>query len=413
MMLKVENLNVYYGSIHAIKDLSFEVNEGEIVSLIGANGAGKTTTLHSIQGLLKAASGNVTFMDKNINGLSADKVVRLGLGQVPEGRRVFQELTVEENLRLGAFSVKDKQFIADEYARVMELFPRLKERRKQQAGTLSGGEQQMLAMGRALMGKPKMLLMDEPSMGLAPILVKDIFSIIKECNKDGVTILLVEQNANMALSISDRIAVMNKGEILQVGTPAEVYESPADSFVADFIGENNFFDGVVTEIIDKEFAKLHNEKLGSLVFEMDKPVKVGDKVNLEKSITLATPLGGHLVTGDVDCEGKVVSITPEGIAKIYEIEIERKYMKYIVEKGRVTLDGASLTVMKLGDTTFGVSLIPHTQEMITLGKKKVGDYINVETDLIGKYIERFMKFQDEPSEKKEGITMEFLLKNGF
>ena len=129
--------------------------------------------------------------------------------------------------------------------------------------------------------------------------------------------------------------------------------------------------------------------------------------------SLATPLGGHLVTGDVDCEGKVVSITPEGIAKIYEIEIERKYMKYIVEKGRVTLDGASLTVMKLGDTTFGVSLIPHTQEMITLGKRRVGDYINVETDLIGKYIERFMKFQDEPSEKKEGITMEFLLKNGF
>lgn len=144
-----------------------------------------------------------------------------------------------------------------------------------------------------------------------------------------------------------------------------------------------------------------------------KRLKVGDKVNLEKSITLATPLGGHLVTGDVDCEGKVVSITPEGIAKIYEIEIERKYMKYIVEKGRVTLDGASLTVMKLRDTTFGVSLIPHTQEMITLGKRRVGDYINVETDLIGKYIERFMKFQDEPSEKKEGITMEFLLKNGF
>lgn len=144
-----------------------------------------------------------------------------------------------------------------------------------------------------------------------------------------------------------------------------------------------------------------------------KRLKVGDRVNLEKSITLATPLGGHLVTGDVDCEGKVVAITPEGIAKIYEIEIDRKYMKYIVEKGRVTLDGASLTVMKLRDTTFGVSLIPHTQEMITLGKRRVGDYINVETDLIGKYIERFMKFQDEPSEKKEGITMEFLMKNGF
>ena len=144
-----------------------------------------------------------------------------------------------------------------------------------------------------------------------------------------------------------------------------------------------------------------------------KRLKVGDRVNLEKSITLATPLGGHLVTGDVDCEGKVVAITPEGIAKIYEIEIDRKYMKYIVEKGRLTVDGPSLTVMKLGYTTFGVSLIPHTQEMITLGKRRVGDYINVETDLIGKYIERFMKFQDEPSEKKEGITMEFLMKNGF
>ena len=217
MMLKVENLNVYYGSIHAIKDLSFEVNEGEIVSLIGANGAGKTTTLHSIQGLLKAASGNVTFMDKNINGLSADKVVRLGLGQVPEGRRVFQELTVEENLRLGAFSVKDKQFIADEYARVMELFPRLKERRKQQAGTLSGGEQQMLAMGRALMSKPKIILMDEPSMGLSPIFVNEIFDIIKEVSESGTTVLLVEQNAKKALSIADRAYVLETGSITLEG----------------------------------------------------------------------------------------------------------------------------------------------------------------------------------------------------
>ena len=217
MMLKVENLNVYYGSIHAIKDLSFEVNEGEIVSLIGANGAGKTTTLHSIQGLLKAASGNVTFMDKNINGLSADKVVRLGLGQVPEGRRVFQELTVEENLRLGAFSVKDKQFIADEYARVMELFPRLKERRKQQAGTLSGGEQQMLAMGRALMSHPKIILMDEPSMGLSPIFVNEIFEIIKKVSAAGTTVLLVEQNAKKALSIADRAYVLETGKIILQG----------------------------------------------------------------------------------------------------------------------------------------------------------------------------------------------------
>ena len=217
MMLKVENLNVYYGSIHAIKDLSFEVNEGEIVSLIGANGAGKTTTLHSIQGLLKAASGNVTFMDKNINGLSADKVVRLGLGQVPEGRRVFQELTVEENLRLGAFSVKDKQFITDEYARVMELFPRLKERRKQQAGTLSGGEQQMLAMGRALMSHPKIILMDEPSMGLSPIFVNEIFEIIKKVSAAGTTVLLVEQNAKKALSIADRAYVLETGKIILQG----------------------------------------------------------------------------------------------------------------------------------------------------------------------------------------------------
>ncbi len=144
-----------------------------------------------------------------------------------------------------------------------------------------------------------------------------------------------------------------------------------------------------------------------------KRLKAGDKVNLEKSITLSTPLGGHLVTGDVDCEGRIVSITPEGIAKIYEIEMERKYMKYVVEKGRVTLDGASLTVMRLGENSFGVSLIPHTQEMITLGRKKVGDYINIETDLIGKYIERLMKFQDDTKDNSRGITMEFLLKNGF
>lgn len=216
-MLKINNLNVHYGAIHAIKDISFDVKEGEIVSLIGANGAGKTTTLHSISGLLKATSGEVTFMDKNISKMTADKIMRLGLGHVPEGRRVFQELSVHENLMLGAFSVDDKDFIKKEYERVMELFPRLGERRKQLAGTLSGGEQQMLAMGRALMGKPKMLLMDEPSMGLAPILVKDIFSIIKECNKDGVTILLVEQNANMALSISDRAYVLETGKIVMSG----------------------------------------------------------------------------------------------------------------------------------------------------------------------------------------------------
>ncbi len=221
-MLKVKNLDVYYGAIHAIKDISFEVKEGEIVSLIGANGAGKTTTLHSISGLLKSQNGEVTFIDKSITKMTADKIMRLGLGHVPEGRRVFQELSVHENLMLGAFSVNDKDYIKKEYNRVMELFPRLGERRKQLAGTLSGGEQQMLAIGRALMGKPKMLLMDEPSMGLAPILVKDIFSIIKECNNDGVTILLVEQNANMALSISDRAYVLETGKIVMSGDAKEL-----------------------------------------------------------------------------------------------------------------------------------------------------------------------------------------------
>ena len=217
-MLKVENLNVHYGAIHAIKGISFQVDEGEIVSLIGANGAGKTTTLHSVSGLIRASGGSVSFMDKPLNGLSADKVMKLGLGHVPEGRRVFQDLSVQENLELGAFTIKDKEFIRKEYKRVMELFPRLDERRKQLAGTLSGGEQQMLAIGRALMGHPKMLLMDEPSMGLAPILVKEIFNIIKECNNDGVTILLVEQNANMALSISDRAYVLETGKIVKSDT---------------------------------------------------------------------------------------------------------------------------------------------------------------------------------------------------
>ena len=216
-LLKVNDLNVHYGAIHAIKGISFEVNEGEIVSLIGANGAGKTTTLHSISGLLKSSGGSVEFMNKNITGLTADKIVRFGVGHVPEGRRVFQELTVHENLELGAFAVKDKVFIKNEYERVMELFPRLKERRKQLAGTLSGGEQQMLAMGRALMSNPKMLLLDEPSMGLAPIIVKDIFEIIKSCNDEGMTVLLVEQNAKMALSISNRAYVLETGKIVMSG----------------------------------------------------------------------------------------------------------------------------------------------------------------------------------------------------
>ncbi len=221
-MLKVNDLNVYYGMIHAIKGISFNVEEGEIVSLIGANGAGKTTTLHAVSGLIKAASGSTEFMGRNINNMTADKIVRLGLGHVPEGRRVFQELTVDENLDMGAYAVKDKNVIKREYERVMETFPRLKERRKQLAGTLSGGEQQMLAIGRALMSHPKMLLLDEPSMGLAPIIVMEIFDIIQTCNKEGMTILLVEQNAKMALSISDRAYVLETGNIVMEGKASDL-----------------------------------------------------------------------------------------------------------------------------------------------------------------------------------------------
>lgn len=213
-MLKVNDLQVYYGAIHAIKGISFEVNEGEIVSLIGANGAGKTTTLHAVSGLLKPTSGEVSFLSSKIENLSADKIVKKGIAHVPEGRRVFSKLSVQENLELGAFLINDKKFIKEEYERVLTLFPRLKERLKQVAGTLSGGEQQMLAIGRALMSKPKMLLMDEPSMGLAPILVKEIFEIIKECNKNGMTILLVEQNAKMALNISHRAYVLETGKVV-------------------------------------------------------------------------------------------------------------------------------------------------------------------------------------------------------
>ena len=213
-MLKVNDLQVYYGAIHAIKGITFDVNEGEIVSLIGANGAGKTTTLHAVSGLLKPTSGEVSFLSSKIDNLSADKIVRKGIAHVPEGRRGFSQLSVQENLELGSFLVKDKNFIKNEYERVLTLFPRLKERLKQMAGTLSGGEQQMLAIGRALMSNPKMLLMDEPSMGLAPILVKEIFEIIKECNKQGMTILLVEQNAKMALNISHRAYVLETGKVV-------------------------------------------------------------------------------------------------------------------------------------------------------------------------------------------------------
>lgn len=220
-MLKVDDLHVYYGSIHAIKGISFEVNEGEIVTLIGANGAGKSTTLNTITGLLKPRSGSVTFEDKNIVGMPAHKVVSQGMALCPEGRRVFLQMTVQENLEMGGFSRPDSE-IAASLEDVYERFPRLKERYKQVAGTLSGGEQQMLAMGRALMSKPKLLMLDEPSMGLAPILVEQIFGIVKELHKAGTTILLVEQNAQMALSVADRAYVLETGTISMNGKASEL-----------------------------------------------------------------------------------------------------------------------------------------------------------------------------------------------
>ena len=225
-MLKVNDINVYYGAIHAIKGVSFEVNDGEIVTLIGANGAGKSTTLQTISGLLHTRTGSIEFMGKNILGVPPHKVVAHGLAQVPEGRRVFLQMTVEENLEMGAFTRPNSE-IEGGIADVYERFPRLKERRRQIAGTLSGGEQQMLAMGRALMSKPKLLMLDEPSMGLAPILVEQIFDIIQELNKAGVTVLLVEQNAQMALSIAHRGYVLETGKIVATGTGAELLEDEA------------------------------------------------------------------------------------------------------------------------------------------------------------------------------------------
>ncbi|MBR5485776.1 MAG: ABC transporter ATP-binding protein [Oscillospiraceae bacterium] len=221
-MLKVNNLNVSYGAIHAIHDVSLEVKQGEIVSLIGANGAGKTTTLHTISGMKKATSGEVLFEGKNLLTTDCHKILGLGMAHVPEGRRIFAQLTVEENLQMGAFIRNDKEAIEEDIQDIYRRFPRLKERRLQYAGTLSGGEQQMLAIGRALMGKPRLLLMDEPSMGLSPLLVKEIFKIIQEVNKDGMTILLVEQNAKMALSIANRAYVLETGRVSMEGDAKEL-----------------------------------------------------------------------------------------------------------------------------------------------------------------------------------------------
>ena len=215
-LLKITNLNVYYGAIHAIKGIDLEVNEGEIVTLIGANGAGKSTTLKTISGLLSPKVGKIEFRGKDITGMKAHNVVREGISQVPEGRRIFADMTVQENLDLGAF-IRDDDEIEADMEKIFERFPRLKERRFQQAGTLSGGEQQMLAMARALMSKPKLLMLDEPSMGLAPILIREIFSIIKDINKAGTTVLLVEQNANMALSVANRAYVLETGRVTLSG----------------------------------------------------------------------------------------------------------------------------------------------------------------------------------------------------
>jgi branched-chain amino acid transport system ATP-binding protein len=224
-LLEIKDLNVYYGKIHALKGISLIVQEGEIVTLIGANGAGKSTTLRTVSGLLRAKEGSVSFQGKDISNLTAPAIVKMGISQSPEGRKIFSNMPVIENLEMGAFIRRDKKLIHDDYENVFKRFPRLLERKKQLAGTLSGGEQQMLAIGRALMARPKLLLLDEPSMGLAPLLVKEIFSIIKEINETGTTILLVEQNAHMALSIANRAYVLETGKIALEGDAKELAAS--------------------------------------------------------------------------------------------------------------------------------------------------------------------------------------------
>ncbi|QGQ48467.1 ABC transporter ATP-binding protein [Metabacillus sediminilitoris] len=224
-MLKVNEIDVFYGNIQALKGVSLEVNEGEIVTLIGANGAGKSTLLKTLSGLIKPKSGSIEYLGSSISGKQAQSIVKAGISHVPEGRRVFANMSVEENLELGAYLRKNKNEIRKDFEKVYSLFPRLHERRKQLSGTLSGGEQQMLAMGRAIMAKPKLLLLDEPSMGLAPLIVKTIFQIIEEINRDGTTILLVEQNANMALSVANRAYVIETGSVVVSGSAAELQAS--------------------------------------------------------------------------------------------------------------------------------------------------------------------------------------------
>lgn len=234
-MLEVRDLEVYYGVIQAIKGISFEVNKGEVIALIGANGAGKTTTLHTVTGLLSPKKGHVIFEGKDITKVPAHKIVSMGMAHVPEGRRVFAELSVYENLKMGAYTRKDKNEIEESLANVYKRFPRLEERKNQMAGTLSGGEQQMLAMGRALMSKPKIILMDEPSMGLSPILVNEIFDIIRAVSESGTTVLLVEQNAKKALAIADRAYVLETGKIVLEGNAKDLLED--DSIKKAYLGE--------------------------------------------------------------------------------------------------------------------------------------------------------------------------------
>ncbi len=234
-LLEVKDLEVYYGVIQALKGISFEVNEGEIVTLIGANGAGKTTTMQSVIGLIPSKAGTVSYDGKNITHVPCHKLVNLGMAQVPEGRRIFQELSVYDNLLMGAYTQKDKKLIKETIEKIYERFPRLKERKNQVAGTLSGGEQQMLAMGRALMCRPKLIMLDEPSMGLSPLLVDEVFAIIKDLNAEGTTVLLVEQNAGKSLAISDRAYVLENGKIVLSGTGAQLLQS--DKVKKAYLGE--------------------------------------------------------------------------------------------------------------------------------------------------------------------------------